>query len=295
MKLLGGDIVDDKKKKTLFSILNGKNKVDKYLNEFQCIEKQLKDKFDLDVRASFNRVYEQFQINLYNFFRSFKDQNVYFDDYNKIESIISKPVELRTWKEVSTKYTFEELFNSFRNRNEHYDKINKEEEYILFKTSISREQLMELYNCCCEVLNTELNKLDFDDVIKFVFSNTELKSSFAMYINSAIQTNEQSRNQYPKIYELNDKMINQFKEMDLDMMNLKKFNDLYYQLKEYLLDEEFKNEFISRYGRELYNSMLESYESEDSTFEEDKLKINFFFNRIYEIENQLNSKIENEQ
>ncbi len=287
--------MDDKKKKTLFSILNGKNKVDKYLNEFQCIEKQLKDKFDLDVRASFNRVYEQFQINLYNFFRSFKDQNVYFDDYNKIESIISKPVELRTWKEVSTKYTFEELFNSFRNRNEHYDKINKEEEYILFKTSISREQLMELYNCCCEVLNTELNKLDFDDVIKFVFSNTELKSSFAMYINSAIQTNEQSRNQYPKIYELNDKMINQFKEMDLDMMNLKKFNDLYYQLKEYLLDEEFKNEFISRYGRELYNSMLESYESEDSTFEEDKLKINFFFNRIYEIENQLNSKIENEQ
>ena len=287
--------MDDKKKKTLFSILNGKNKVDKYLNEFQCIEKQLKDKFDLDVRASFNRVYEQFQINLYNFFRSFKDQNVYFDDYNKIESIISKPVELRTWKEVSTKYTFEELFNSFRNRNEHYDKINKEEEYILFKTSISREQLIELYNCCCEVLNTELNKLDFDDVIKFVFSNTELKSSFAMYINSAIQTNEQSRNQYPKIYELNDKMINQFKEMDLDMMNLKKFNDLYYQLKEYLLDEEFKNEFISRYGRELYNSMLESYESEDSTFEEDKLKINFFFNRIYEIENQLNSKIENEQ
>lgn len=287
--------MDDKKKKTLFSILNGKNKVDKYLNEFQCIEKQLKDKFDLDVRASFNRVYEQFQINLYNFFRSFKDQNVYFDDYNKIESIISKPVELRTWKEVSTKYTFEELFNSFRNRNEHYDKINKEEEYILFKTSISREQLMELYNCCCEVLNTELNKLDFDDVIKFVFSNTELKSSFAMYINSAIQTNEQSRDQYPKIYELNDKMINQFKEMDLDMMNLKKFNDLYYQLKEYLLDEEFKNEFISRYGSELYNSMLESYESEDSTFEEDKLKINFFFNRIYEIENQLNPKIENEQ
>ena len=287
--------MDEKKKKTLFSILNGKIKVDKYLNEFQNIEKQLKDKFDLDVQASFNRAYEQFQINLYNFFRSFKEQNKYFEDYKKINAIISKSVELKTWKEVSTKYTFEDLFNSFRNRNEHYDKINREEEYILFKTSISREQLMELYNCCCEVLNTELNKLDFDDVIKFVFSNTELKSSFAMYINSAIQTNEQSRDQYPKIYELNDKMINQFKEMDLDMMNLKKFNDLYYQLKEYLLHEEFKNEFISRYGSELYNSMLESYESEDSTFEEDKLKINFFFNRIYEIENQLNPKIENEQ
>lgn len=140
-----------KRKKRLFSVLNGKIKVDKYLNEFQNIEKQLKDKFDLDVQASFNRAYEQFQINLYYFFRSYKEQNKYFED----------------------------LFNSFRNRNEHYDKINREEEYILFKTSISREQLMELYNCCFEVLNTELNKLDFDDVIKFVF--ILLKKCFDLY------------------------------------------------------------------------------------------------------------------
>lgn len=285
--------MDETKKKVLFSILNGKIKVDKYLNEFKNLENKLNEKFEIEIQGSLNKAYEQFEINLYNLFRSIKDKSKYFEDYNKLDLIINKPIKPKTWKKISTKYTFEELFNSFRNMNEHYDKINREEEYILFKTSVSREQLTELYNCCCEVLNTELNKLNLDDAIKFVFSNTEVKSSFAMYINNAIQTNEQSKKQYPKIYELNNKMINQFKEINFDVISLDEFDNIYYQLKEFLLNNDYKKEFTSRYGVELYNSMLDFYENEDLSFEEYKIRINYFFNKIYEIEKQLNCKAEN--
>lgn len=130
------------KKKVLASILNGKNKVTKSLNNYLSIEKKQKEKFDLDSQIIMKNYYEEFQVNLYNYYRSIKDKKNYFEDYSFIEKIINKPIIPKSWKTISLNYTFEDLFKAFRNKKEHYDKINCEEQYTLFKTSITKNHLM---------------------------------------------------------------------------------------------------------------------------------------------------------
>ena len=99
--------MDTIKKKVLASILNGKNKVTKSLNSYLSIEEKQKEKFDLESRIDLNSYYEEFQINLYNYYRSIKE------DYNLIKEIIDKPMIIKSWKKPKSNYTFDELFRNY--------------------------------------------------------------------------------------------------------------------------------------------------------------------------------------
>lgn len=275
--------MDQKKKEVLFSILNGKLKVEESLKESERLERELKGKFDLDKQNKFNKAYDQFKINLCNFYRAIRDKKEYFEDYDKIEEIVNKPVKLRTWKEEETLYTLDNLLGVFRNRNEHYDKIDQESQYILFKTSVTKEQLMELYSCCNEVLNKEINKLNEEDIPKYIFSNPELKSAFNNAIMNVIESNDKAKEQMPELYEFNFDIIEFFKNINFDTMTAEEFENVYNKIKEYLHDEKYKKIFIDRYGIKLYNHLIDMYESEDSSDEEDKKKVNYFFNEILKI------------
>ena len=224
--------MDKKKKEILFSILNGKSKVEESLKETELLEKESKAEFDLGKQNKFNKAYDQFKINLCNFYRAIRDKKEYFEDYDRIEEIVNKPVKLRTWKEENISYTLDELLGAFRNRNEHYDKTNRETEYILFKASVTKEQLLELYKCCNEVLDKELNKLDKEDIPKYIFSNPELKSAFNNVIMNIIEGNDKIKEQMPELYEFNFGVIEFLKGINFDTMNVEEFENVYNKIKE---------------------------------------------------------------
>ena len=218
--------MDTLKKKILASILNGKNKVIKSLNSYLLIEKKQKDKFDFDLQMDLNSCYEEFQINLYNYYRSIKDKKHYFEDYNLIKEIIDKPIITKSWKKTASNYTFDDLFRAFRNKKEHYDKINCEEEYTLFKTSITKEQLIDLYNYCNKVLDKELSKLNDDEILNFITSNSEIRVSFDIFLTNIIETNEKNKAKNPEIYELNNVMIELFKNINLDTITINELDNI---------------------------------------------------------------------
>lgn len=275
------------KKKVLASILNGKNKVSESLNSYLLIEKNQKEKFDLDLQNDLKKFYEEFQINLYNYYRSIKDKKDYFEDYNLIREIMDNPIMIKSWRNTKSDYTFDDLFRVFRNKKEHYDKINCEEEYALFKTSITKEQLIELYNCCNKVLDKELSKLTEDEILNFITANPEIKVSFDIVLTNIIETNEKNKAKYPAIYELNNIMIEMFKKINLESITMDELDNIYYKLNELLKNGKYKYEFVKMYGLDLYNYLLSMYKDDNTTFEDDKQKFNHFLQEILKINNDL--------
>ena len=275
--------MDTIKKKVLASILNGKSKVSKSLDSYLLIEKKLKEKFDLDLQVDLNSFYEEFQIDLYNYYRSIKDKKVYFEDYNLIKDIMDTPINIKSWKNIKTNYTFDDLFRAFRNKKEHYDKINCEEEYTLFKSSITKEQLMDLYNCCNKVLDKELSKLNKDEILNFVTANPEMKALIDIFLTNSIEINEKNKEKNHVIYELNNIMIEMFKKVDPDSVTLNELGDNYYKIYELLKNKDYKYELVKMYGINLYNYLLNMYKDNNTTFEEDKQKLNYFLQEILKV------------
>lgn len=286
--------MEEKKKRILSSILIGKNKVDKYLNDYKSLTNDNKIKFDIDVQNSINSKFEQFQINLYNYARSIVDKSEYFENSNKIVLLFNEVIVPKNLKQQSKKYTFFDLYRAFRNKNEHYDKINCEEEYIIFKTSISKEKFFQLYDVCNEILNCELNKLEESELLNFVLSNIEIRASYEKSIIAMESANEKGKKEFPNVYNLNRLMIEDFKNVDFENITIEQLDYIYFKLKDYLLSGEYKEEFIKRYGLNLYNEVLNMYNDDDSSFEEDKKRISSYFNQIYEIEKQYNKNEKNE-
>lgn len=286
--------MEEKKKRILSSILIGKNKVDKYLNEYKNLTNDNKMKFDIDIQNSINSKFEQFQINLYNYARSIVDKSEYFENSNKIVLLFNEVIVPKNLKQQSKKYTFFALYRAFRNKNEHYDKINCEEEYIIFKTSISKEKFFQLYDVCNEILNCELNKLEESEILNFVLSNIEIRTYYEKTIIAMESANEKGRKELSNIYNFNRMMIEYFKNVDFKNITIEQLDYICYRLKKYLLSDEYKEEFIKRYGLNLYNEILNMYNDDNSSFEEDKKRISSYFNQIYEIEKQYNKNEKNE-
>ena len=286
--------MEEKKKRILSSILIGKSKVDRYLNDYKKLINDVQMKFDIDVQNNINSKFEQFQINLYNYARSIVDKSEYFENSNKIDLLFNEVIVPKNLKQQSIKYSFFELYRAFRNKNEHYDKINCEDEYIIFKTSISKEKFFQLYDVCNEILNYELNKLEENELINFILSNIEIRASYEKSIIAMESANEKGKKEFPNIYNLNRLMIEDFKNIDFENITIEQLDYIYFKLKDYLLSDEYKEEFIKRYGLNLYNKVLNMYNDDDSSFEEDKKRISSYFNQIYEIERQYNENEKNE-
>lgn len=286
--------MEEKKKRILSSILIGKNKVDRYLNDYKKLINDIQMKFDIDVQNNINSKFEQFQINLYNYARSIVDKSEYFENSNKIDLLFNEVIVPKNLKQQSIKYSFFDLYRAFRNKNEHYDKINCEDEYIIFKTSISKEKFFQLYDVCNEILNYELNKLEENELINFILSNIEIRASYEKSIIAMESANEKGKKEFPNIYNLNRLMIEDFKNIDFENITIEQLDYIYFKLKDYLLSDEYKEEFIKRYGLNLYNEVLNMYNDDDSSFEEDKKRISSYFNQIYEIERQYNENEKNE-
>lgn len=285
--------MEEKKKRILSSILIGKNKVDRYLNDYKKLINDVQMKFDIDVQNNINSKFEQFQINLYNYARSIVDKSEYFENSNKIDLLFNEVIVPKNLKQQSIKYSFFDLYRAFRNKNEHYDKINCEDEYIIFKTSISKEKFFQLYDVCNEILNYELNKLEENELINFILSNIEIRASYEKSIIAMESANEKGKKEFPNIYNLNRLMIEDFKNIDFENITIEQLDYIYFKLKDYLLSDEYKEEFIKRYGLNLYNEVLNMYNDDDSSFEEDKKRISSYFNQIYEIERQYNENEKN--
>ena len=286
--------MEEKKKRILSSILIGKNKVDRYLIDYKKLINDVQMKFDIDVQNNINSKFEQFQINLYNYARSIVDKSEYFENSNKIDLLFNEVIVPKNLKQQSIKYSFFDLYRAFRNKNEHYDKINCEDEYIIFKTSISKEKFFQLYDVCNEILNYELNKLEENELINFILSNIEIRASYEKSIIAMESANEKGKKEFPNIYNLNRLMIVDFKNIDFENITIEQLDYIYFKLKDYLLSDEYKEEFIKRYGLDLYNEVLNMYNDDDSSFEEDKKRISSYFNQIYEIERQYNENEKNE-
>ena len=286
--------MEEKKKRILSSILIGKNKVDRYLNDYKNLINDAERKFDIDVQNNINSKFEQFQINLYNYARSIVDKSEYFENSNKIDLLFNEVIVSKNLKQQSIKYSFFDLYRAFRNKNEHYDKINCEDEYIIFKTSISKEKFFQLYDACNEILNYELNKLEENELINFILSNIEIRASYEKSIIAMESANEKGKKEFPNIYNLNRMIIEDFKNIDFENITIEQLDYIYFKLKDYLLSDEYKEEFIKRYGLNLYYEVLNMCNDDDSPFEEDKKRINSYFNQIYEIERQYNENEKNE-
>lgn len=192
------------------------------------------------------------------------------------------------------KYTFFDLYRAFRNKNAHYDKLNCEEEYIIFKTSIDKEKFFQLYAVCNEVLNCELNRLEKSEILNFILSNIEIRTSYEKSIISMESANEKGKKEFSSIYNLNRLMIEDFKNIDFENITIEQLDNIWFKLKDYLLSAEYKEEFIKRYGLNLYNEILNMYNDDTSSFEEDKKRISSYFSQIYEIEKQYNKDEKNE-
>ena len=287
--------MEENKKRILSSILTGKSKVDKYLNDYKNLINDINVNFDIDVQNNINSKFEQFQINLYNYARSIVDKSECFEKSNKIKSLFDEEIVPKKLKpNPNKKYTFFDLYRAFRNKNEHYDKINCEEEYIIFKTSIDKEKFFQLYDVCNEVLNCELNRLEESEILNFILSNIEIRTSYEKSIISMESANEKGKKEFSSIYNLNRLMIEDFKNIDFENITIEQLDNIWFKLKDYLLSAEYKEAFIKRYGLNLYNEILNMYNDDTSSFEEDKKRISSYFSQIYEIEKQYNKDEKNE-
>ena len=106
--------------------------------------------------------------------------------------------------------------------------------------------------------------------------------------------NEKGKKEFPNVYNLNRLMIEDLKNVDFENITIEQLDYIYFKLKDYLLSDEYKEEFIKRYGLNLYNEVLNMYNDDDSSFEEAKKRISSYFAQIYEIEKQYNKNEKNE-
>ncbi len=275
----------EEKKKVLSSILNGKIKVSKSLEEYKNVVNDIKN---IDYQSNLNVKFEQFQIALYNYSRAITDQKKYFELSGKIEKIFNKIIIPNSDEYSSRKYTFFDLYRAFRNRNEHYDKINCETEYIIFKTSILKDVFFRLYEVCNEVLDYELNKLTYEEIISFLFSNIEIKTNYEKVKIALRKSNEENKDKNPNIYNEIKNLLKDFSGIDLDNITIEQLDYICNKFKSYILSENYKKEFVNRYGINLYEELLKIY-NDDFSLEMDKYIINDFFQKIYLIEKQNNN------
>lgn len=275
----------EEKKKVLSSILNGKIKVSKSLEEYKNVVNDIKN---IDYQSNLNVKFEQFQIALYNYSRAIMDQKKYFELSGKIEKIFNKIIIPNSDEYSSRKYTFFDLYRAFRNRNEHYDKINCETEYIIFKTSILKDVFFRLYEVCNEVLDYELNKLTYEEIISFLLSNIEIKTNYEKVKIALRKSNEENKDKNPNIYNEIKNLLKDFSGIDLDNITIEQLDYICNKFKSYILSENYKKEFVNRYGINLYEELLKIY-NDDSSLEMDKYIINDFFQKIYLIEKQNNN------
>lgn len=275
----------EEKKKVLSSILNGKIKVSKSLEEYKNVVNDIKN---IDYQSNLNVKFEQFQIALYNYSRAIMDQKKYFELSGKIEKIFNKIIIPNSDEYSSRKYTFFDLYRAFRNRNEHYDKINCETEYIIFKTSILKDVFFRLYEVCNEVLDYELNKLTYEEIISFLLSNIEIKTNYEKVKIALRKSNEENKDKNPNIYNEIKKLLKDFSDIDFDNITMEQLDYICNKFKSYILSENYKKEFVNRYGINLYEELLKIY-NDDSSLEMDKYIINDFFQKIYLIEKQNNN------
>ena len=275
----------EEKKKVLSSILNGKIKVSKSLEEYKNVVNDIKN---IDYQSNLNVKFEQFQIALYNYSRAITDQKKYFELSGKIEKIFNKIIIPNSDEYSSRKYTFFDLYRAFRNRNEHYDKINCETEYIIFKTSILKDVFFRLYEVCNKVLDYELNKLTYEEIISFLFSNIEIKTNYEKVKIALRKSNEENKDKNPNIYNEIKNLLKDFSGIDLDNITIEQLDYICNKFKSYILSENYKKEFVNRYGINLYEELLKIY-NDDFSLEMDKYIINDFFQKIYLIEKQNNN------
>lgn len=275
----------DEKKKILSSILNGKIKVFKSLEEYKNVANDIKN---IDYQSNLNVKFEQFQIALYNYSRAIIDQKKYFELSGKIEKIFNEIIVYNSDEYSSREYTFFDLYRAFRNRNEHYDKINCETEYIIFKTSILKDVFFELYEVCNEVLDYELNKLTYEEIISFLLSNIEIKTNYEKAKIALKKSSEENKDKNPNIYNEIKKLLKDFSDIDFDNITMEQLDYICNKFKNYILSENYKKEFVNRYGINLYEELLKLY-NDDSSLEMDKFMINDFFQKIYLIEKQNNN------
>ena len=275
----------EEKKKVLSSILNGKIKVSKSLEEYKNVVNDIKN---IDYQSNLNVKFEQFQIALYNYSRAITDQKKYFELSGKIEKIFNKIIIPNSDEYSSRKYTFFDLYRAFRNRNEHYDKINCETEYIIFKTSILKDVFFRLYEVCNEVLDYELNKLTYEEIISFLLSNIEIKTNYEKAKIALKKSSEENKDKNPNIYNEIKNLLKDFSGIDLDNITIEQLDYICNKFKSYILSENYKKEFVNRYGINLYEELLKIY-NDDFSLEMDKYIINDFFQKIYLIEKQNNN------
>lgn len=275
----------EEKKKVLSSILNGKIKVSKSLEEYKNVVNDIKN---IDYQSNLNVKFEQFQIALYNYSRAITDQKKYFELSGKIEKIFNKIIIPNSDEYSSRKYTFFDLYRAFRNRNEHYDKINCETEYIIFKTSILKDVFFRLYEVCNEVLDYELNKLTYEEIISFLLSNIEIKTNYEKVKIALRKSNEENKDKNPNIYNEIKNLLKDFSGIDLDNITIEQLDYICNKFKSYILSENYKKEFVNIYGINLYEELLKIY-NDDFSLEMDKYIINDFFQKIYLIEKQNNN------
>lgn len=275
----------EEKKKVLSSILNGKIKVSKSLEEYKNVVNDIKN---IDYQSNLNVKFEQFQIALYNYSRAIMDQKKYFELSGKIEKIFNKIIIPNSDEYSSRKYTFFDLYRAFRNRNEHYDKINCETEYIIFKTSILKDVFFRLYEVCNEVLDYELNKLTYEEIISFLLSNIEIKTNYEKVKIALRKSNEENKDKNPNIYNEIKNLLKDFSGIDLDNITIEQLDYICNKFKSYILSENYKKEFVNIYGINLYEELLKIY-NDDFSLEMDKYIINDFFQKIYLIEKQNNN------
>lgn len=277
--------MDPKVKKILSSILMGQTKVFSSLRKYQDLELKLKDRFDCNISAEKEESYNQFKINLFNYYRSISDQKKYFEEYEKVSRIINKTIDLGDDMEKS--YTFDTLFRAFRNLNEHYDKTNCENEYELFQKYISKDDLLKLFNCCNEVLDHELKKLTDDELLSLIFMDTKVKTSYSLALDKLAESNENAKGQSEELYSLNAKMIEKFKIVLSSNVSAEDMDEISKSLELYLANPTYKDMFVNRYGIELYDFLVNMYSDDDSNIEQDKEKLNYILNATCEIEKNI--------
>lgn len=275
----------EEKKKILSSILNGKIKVSKSLEEYKIATNDIKN---INYQSNLNVKFEQFQIALYNYSRAIMDQKKYFELSGQIEKIFNEIIVPNSDGYSSQKYAFSDLYRAFRNRNEHYDKINCETEYIIFKTSVLKDVFFELYEVCNEVLDYELNKLTYEEIISFLLSNIEIKTNYEKVKIALKKSNEENKDKNPNIYNEIKNLLKDFIDIDFDNITMEQLDYICNKFKNYILSENYKKEFINRYSINLYEELLKIY-NDDSSLEMDKYIINDFFQKIYLIEKQNNN------
>lgn len=277
--------MDSKVKKILSSILMGQTKVFSCLRKFQDLELRLKDRFDYNISVEKEESYNQFKINLFNYYRSISDQKKYFEEYEKVSRIINKTIVLDDDMEKS--YTFDTLFRAFRNLNEHYDKTNCETEYELFQKYISKDDLLELFKCCNEVLNHELKKLTADELLSLFFMDTKVKTSYSLALDKLAESNENAKEQSKELYSLNVKMIEKYRTILSSDISLDNMDEIFKSLELYLANPTYKDMFVNRYGIELYDYLVNMFTDDDSNIEQDKEKLNYILNATCEIEKNI--------